>query len=287
MLKGLPASGKSTYAKELVDEMDYLRINKDDLRKMLHNGKFGKRNEAEVLFIRNALIENAIAHGRNIVVDDTNFEPKHQELFEKLANTNGASFRVLFIDTPLEECISRNERRADKVPLSVITSMHSRHIATLKQERVEYNENLEECIIVDIDGTLAHLSPDSNGSTRDIYDASRAGEDSVDDAVSNVMAMAYGHGYKVIILSGRGKDEGHRETTEAWLDNNGIDYDELHTRQVGDERPDTEVKKELYDKHIKNKYNVKYVIDDRPSVCRMWRELGLFTFQVGNVHHEF
>ena len=136
MLKGLPASGKSTYAKELVDEMDYLRINKDDLRKMLHNGKFGKRNEAEVLFVRNALIENAIAHGRNIVVDDTNFEPKHQELFEKLANTHGASFRVLFIDTPLEECISRNERRADKVPLSVITSMHSRHIATLKQERL-------------------------------------------------------------------------------------------------------------------------------------------------------
>ena len=35
MLKGLPASGKSTYAKELVKEQGFVRANKDDLRAML------------------------------------------------------------------------------------------------------------------------------------------------------------------------------------------------------------------------------------------------------------
>lgn len=287
MLKGLPGSGKTHHARTLV-EQGYARVNKDDLRAMMHSSKFSNGNEKEILNARDLIVMRNLQDRISVVVDDTNFEPKHQERLQEIASNYDADFEVLFIDTPLEECIKRNEQRANKVPISVITKMHNRHIAALKNESpVEYNEDFDECIIVDIDGTLAHLAPNGDGNTRDVYDASRAGEDSVDDAVSNVMAMAYGHGYKVIILSGRGRDDGHREATAAWLDNNNIDYDELYTRQVGDERPDTEVKKELYDTHIKNRFNVKYVIDDRPSVCRMWRSLGLFTFQVGDVHHEF
>jgi len=284
MLKGLPASGKSTHARELVDQ-GYVRVNKDDLRAMLHNSKYSKGNENEVLKLRDEVIRLAVRDGKNVVVDDTNFEQKHYNRLTELAQELDANFEVLFIDTPLEECIKRNEQRANKVPISVITKMHNRHIAALRNgSPVKYNEDFEECIIVDIDGTLAHLSTDN---PRDIYDASRAMEDRLDDAVSSVVAMAYGHGYKVIILTGRGRDEGHLEVTKAWLEANGVSYDEIYSRQVGDERPDTEVKKELYDTHIKNRFNVKYVIDDRPSVCRMWRSLGLFTFQVGDPHHEF
>jgi len=284
MLKGLPASGKSTHARTLVDQ-GYVRVNKDDLRSMLHNSRFSKGNEKEVLEVRDNMITIALNKGKNVVVDDTNFEAKHQIRLQEIADEHNADLEVLFIDTPVEECIKRNELRANKVPISVITKMHNRHIAALRNgSPVKYNEDFEECIIVDVDGTLAHLSLDN---PRDIYDASRAMEDRLDDAVSSVVAMAYSHGYKVIILTGRGLKEGHLEVTKAWLDENGVNYDEIYSRQPGDERPDTEVKKELYDTHIKNRFNVKYVIDDRPSVCRMWRSLGLFTFQVGDPHHEF
>lgn len=284
MLKGLPASGKSTYARELV-EQGYVRVNKDELRAMMHNSKFSKNNERDVLFMRDTIVKDSVIAGKNVVVDDTNFEAKHQIKLKEIADDLNATLEVLFIDTPLEECISRNERRANKVPISVITSMYNRHITALRTpKKEEKNEDFEECVIVDIDGTLAHLAVDS---PRDIYDASRAMEDSLDDAVSSVVAMAYDHGYKVIVLTGRGLKEGHLEVTKSWLDVNGVNYDEIYSRQVGDDRPDTEVKAELYSKHIKNRYNVKYVIDDRPSVCRMWRSLGLFTFQVGDVHHEF
>lgn len=287
MLKGLPASGKSTHARSLVDQ-GYVRVNKDDLRAMLHNSSWSKSNEKEVLKLRDEVIRMAVRDGKNVVVDDTNFEQVHYDRMTELAQELNANFEVLFIDTPVEECIKRNELRANKVPISVITKMHNRHIAALRnKEPAKYDDNLEECIIVDVDGTLAHLAPGPDGTIRDIYDASRAMEDRVDDAVSNIMAMAYGHGYKVIILTGRGKDEGHLEATKAWLDKNGVNYDEIYSRQVGDERPDTEVKEELYNTYIKGRYNVKYVIDDRPSVCRMWRSLNLFTFQVGDVHHEF
>lgn len=47
LCKGLPASGKSTWTRELIDKNPekYKRINKDDLRAMLDNGKWSNKNE--------------------------------------------------------------------------------------------------------------------------------------------------------------------------------------------------------------------------------------------------
>ena len=51
-------------------------------------------------------------------------------------------------------------------------------------------------------------------------------------------------------------------------------------RPKGDNRPDTEVKREIYEREIRDKYNVLLVIDDRNSVVQQWREMGLPCFQV-------
>ena len=54
-------------------------------------------------------------------------------------------------------------------------------------------------------------------------------------------------------------------------------------RMADDTREDSIIKKELFNKWIRNIYNVLFVIDDRPRVIRMWRhELGLTVFDVGN-----
>ena len=55
MLRGLPASGKSTYAKELADK-GWIRVNKDDLRAMLNNSNWSKGNEKRVLKLRDDII---------------------------------------------------------------------------------------------------------------------------------------------------------------------------------------------------------------------------------------
>lgn len=281
MLKGLPASGKSTYARELVDQ-GYTRVNKDDLRSMMHNSAWSKGNERSIIAVRDEVVLNSLANGRSVVVDDTNFASDHHEVLERLATFYGAEFEAVLIDTPLEECIKRNEKRADKVPIDVIVSMHNKYIAPLKEKGVEQDHELDECIVVDVDGTLAHID---GSNPRSPYDGSRAHEDSLDDAVSNVVAMAYGHGYKVIILTGRGAE--HLEVTKTWLEENGVSYDEIYARAEGDVRKDTVVKEELFREHILPRYLTKYVIDDRPSVCRMWRSLGLKTLQVGDPHKEF
>jgi len=75
LLKGLPASGKSTYAKEL-EKQGWARANKDDIRKMFFSN-YTHKDEAEVVRMEDARVVAALLDGKNVVVDDTNFAPKH------------------------------------------------------------------------------------------------------------------------------------------------------------------------------------------------------------------
>ena len=83
-LRGLPASGKTTYAKELVNK-GWVRVNKDDMRAMLNNSKFSKDNESYILSLRDEIIISSLVQGKNVVVDDTNLDPKHLIAFESIA----------------------------------------------------------------------------------------------------------------------------------------------------------------------------------------------------------
>ena len=272
-LRGLPASGKTTYAKELVDK-GWVRVNKDDLRAMLNNSKFSKSNEAYILSLRDEIIISSLVHGKNVVVDDTNLDPKHLIQFESIAAEFMADFEIRFFDVDLKECIKRNRERQNPVPDKVIYSMYERYLKP-PTPVIEYDDNKEECIIVDVDGTLAHIDQDN---PRDVYDASRALEDKLDDAVSVITAMMYNHGYKVIILTGRSSE--HKQVTIEWLKENGVEYDEIYTRAEGDTRKDSIVKEELFRAHIEPRFNVKFVLDDRNSVVDMWRSIGLKCLQV-------
>lgn len=69
ILKGIPASGKSTWARQMLDEHPgmYKRINKDDLRAMLDNSYWSKGNEAFVLKVRDILIIEASKGLRSLI----------------------------------------------------------------------------------------------------------------------------------------------------------------------------------------------------------------------------
>lgn len=271
-LKGLPGSGKTTFAKELVDD-GWIRVNKDDLRAMLHNSHFSKNNEAFILSLRDEIIIRGLVNGKNVVVDDTNLDPKHAVQFESIASEFLADYSEKFFDTPVEECIKRNSFRKDPVPEKVIWDMYHRYLQPPTTQIPVEEDDREEAIIADVDGTLAHIV---NG--RSPYDASRAMEDELDDAVSVITAMAYQNGYKVIILTGRSAE--HKQVTIDWLEENGVPYDEIYTRESGDNTKDAIVKRDLYRRHVEPKYRVKFVLDDRNQVVDMWRSLGLKCLQV-------
>ena len=52
-------------------------------------------------------------------------------------------------------------------------------------------------------------------------------------------------------------------------------------RKTGDNRKDSIIKKEIYEKYLKPmNYHVLFILDDRNQVVEMWREMGFTVFQV-------
>lgn len=130
-------------------------------------------------------------------------------------------------------------------------------------------------VIVDVDGTLAHRS--NRPGARQFFDWHRVGEDTPDERIVELVDIL-AQRLHVIVMSGR--DEACRPETVAWLDKHLARYDELHMRPHRDNRKDAIVKRELYEQHVAGRYDVRWVIDDRDQVVRMWRdELGLTVLQ--------
>ena len=84
--------------------------------------------------------------------------------------------------------------------------------------------------------------------------------------------------YDVYFLTGR--EDRFRELTEKWFKKHKITgYKALYMRTTGDYRPDTEIKKELFDKHFKKK-DIFLLFDDRDCMVKLWRDMGMTCFQV-------
>jgi len=276
MTKGLPGSGKSTWAKQMVEESGFKRVNKDDLRAMIDGGKWSKANEKFILNIRDRIVQHALLARHNIIVDDTNLHPKHEENLRAEAKSNGAEFKIKdFTDVPLQTCIERDLLRQVSVGKDVILKMHREFLKDKSGRRTpEYNHTLPNCIIVDIDGTLA-----INDGHRQFYEWDKVGLDKPNKPVVNLVRYCDDLTTRIIVFSGR--DGSCIDLSREWLIANEIPFDALYQRASGDSRKDNIVKRELYDAHVLGVYNVLFVLDDRNQVVDMWRnELGLTCLQV-------
>jgi predicted kinase len=273
---GLPASGKSTWAKqELERDNDTVIITKDDLR--LFFAYTGNR-EKKVLKLRNLLTREYLKES-NVIWADTNLNPVHGETAEIICQETGSKLEFKPMLTSLEDCIKRDNARANGVGEKVIKDMYYKYI---HEDFIKPHSNSQEkAIIVDIDGTLAH----GIGTTRKPYEWDKVLTDTVDENIKQIVNMEYDSGTHIFIVSGR--DDICQEDTKQWLKDNEIKYHEIYMRPNEDKRDDTEIKKEIYESFI-SKWNVKYALDDRPRVVRLWRSLGLKVLNVnGTTDYEF
>lgn len=133
--RGLPASGKSTWAKQWAQEdpEHRVRINQDDIRLML--GKYWvPSREKLVEIIHHNAVAQALRHGFDVVIDNTNLNPKVLDRFDELIRVCKKDFHIVidkeyrdFFDTPLSECIKRDSNRDLKVTEKVIRGFYDRY----------------------------------------------------------------------------------------------------------------------------------------------------------------
>jgi len=273
LTRGLPGSGKTTWAVQFVREnSNYKLLCKDDIRRENPGWK-----EPKVLAQRDELTRTYLSEGFSVIWGDTNINPRHIETATSIAAAfPGVEVQVndSFMDVPIEECIRRDALRSEKVGAKVIKRM-LREYQRYHRVVASYDPALPSAIMCDLDGTWALIHP-----KRSPYDASTSDQDLPNEPVIAVVNQFAMIGYTIIFCSGRqAKDEiPSRTHIEKYLAP-GTPY-ELYMRTTGDSRPDDEVKLEMYDKYILGRYNIFFVLDDRDAVVAAWRSIGLTCFQV-------
>lgn len=141
---------------------------------------------------------------------------------------------------------------------------------------------MKKYIVVDIDGTIAdgehrvhHLLQEPKDW--DSYFSKCDGDKPIKQIIDIVRSF-YLRDSIIIFCTGRRDSE--RKKTEKWLNKNGLIIGALLMRKNGDCRHDTIVKPELLKKHGITPKNTAFILEDRNSVVKKWRELGFTCLQV-------
>lgn len=288
LTRGLMASGKSTWAKEMAKDPRNARVSRDDIRLMTQDTAYGGPiDEDLVTKIETESVKAILNAGRTPIVDAMHLYQRQINRWQRF----GYPVEIVTFDgIDLPELLFRNESRPGVVPEHVVREKFDRFTikgsggslkpVKLSPEDFEVasfepyvpNTRHPAAFIFDIDGTLAHMD-----GKRSPYDYTKVGGDSVDEAVRSVLVQL-NETYWIQIVSGRNED--CRDVTEAWLRDNFIPYDTLHMRASNDVRPDSVVKHEILMRNIAPNFEVVGVFDDRNSVVNMWRSAGIKCFQV-------
>ena len=291
LTRGLPASGKSTWAKEFARvNPGVVRVSRDDLRSQLYPGAdYRDIDEDLITEAETALVRAALRQGKTVVVDAMHLQQRYINRWQKL----GYPVEIVEFHTDEATLLVRNTNRESRVPNHVIVNNYKKFVnkdGSLRKVKLNPEEFVIDykyvpdntkptAVIVDIDGTLAH-----NDGHRSFYDYTQVMGDKpvwhVIDAANGLNTV-----HHTIVVSGRKAE--CREDTEAWLLTYGIQYDEFYMREDGDDRADTIVKMEILRDKIAPVFDVIAAIDDRPSVCEAWRKMGIPTFQVGDPDNRF
>lgn len=297
ILVGPPASGKTTAAESYVaSDSTFKVISRDGLR-FMYNGHYRMDDQSEKLItrsIQDLVISTLRTH--NVLLDATHCQMKYiEDALKKYSEY--AKIECLFMpDYTLEELSERNVRRdyAKQVPLKVIKKFRDQYQSLLKSlsevseliafygegkhlpKPIKYDIDKQDCILVDIDGTIAHMD-----DMRKPYDWDKVLLDRPDEVIIELVHDVCNASAHTIPVFVSGRSAECREDTLTWLINQGFENPILFMRGEKDYRKDSIVKKEIYHKHIEPNYNVIFGLDDRQQVVDMYRkELGLKILQV-------
>lgn len=302
---GPPGAGKSRWTHAEVARRglhDVQRVNLDDFMTMISGRAYGELSANDLKLAKRMLvnaIRTIVESGRDVIVDNTHLSTRFPNLVrDELGDQHEYAIKD-FTVVPLQDCIDQDAVRTRLNPAGHVGEETVRGLwakGQSLQKRMggpglprwsaelnrsdgikpyEPDRTKPRAVIVDIDGTLA-LS-----TSRSPYDTSRYHADELEHRLAQLIdsLTTAREPYQIVVMTGR--EEGFRDVCVEWLHQHRVAWDELYMRPS--DQPyvrDSIVKMELFDRHVRDRFNVIAAFDDRDRVVRLWRRLGLLTLQV-------
>lgn len=145
LMMGCPGSGKSTFIdKKIFNEQI---VSRDQIRFSIVSEDeeyFSKEKEVFSEFIKK--VNDGLKSGWDVCADATHLSKASRNKLIRNINAHPSKIRVIWIKTPLEECIERNKNRIGTrayVPESVIRRMF------YQTEKPEFEEGIDEIVTVE------------------------------------------------------------------------------------------------------------------------------------------
>jgi hypothetical protein len=147
----------------------------------------------------------------------------------------------------------------------------------------------QKIVLIDVDGTISkidhrlYLIKKTPKDWVGFYDAAKEDEPLLDNIKMIKEALAE-LGAEPVFVTGR--SDVIRGPTAAWIYKHFFEtpsaefVHQLYMRKEGDHREDLIIKREIYDTHLLP-HDILRVYEDRPSVIRMYKDLGLDVVDLG------
>lgn len=123
-LVGLPASGKTTWAKNIKDDIEAIHISSDDLRVELYDDVNNQEHNSDLFQIMNKRTKDLLKKGFNVIYDATNINSRRRTAFLKELNNIGCKKVCIYFATNINTCDDNDSERDRKVGFDVIDKMY-------------------------------------------------------------------------------------------------------------------------------------------------------------------
>ena len=287
---GVSGCGKTTQClKDMAaDPANSVRVNRDSLRASVYGltkestAEYYARPdlhelEREITRLEDSIIKQALAEGKNVYADNTHLKRSYIKKYFRF----GVPVEIQFIEESKSLLNHRRLQRNDHVISEELLDSQIERYRELRRNwepivaspvfQLDNDQSKGACIIFDLDGTLAKMH------NRTPYEFHKVDDDLPNWPVINAIKTYQAAGFVVGVLSGR--DDSCLKSSRIWLAGYGIYPDFLELRKTGDNRPDWQVKQEMW-KKVCEQYHIFAMYDDRDQVVARARELGLTCFQV-------
>lgn len=292
---GMSGSGKSTLAKRLVETDGYVEISRDNFREQLfgQDYKFTKHNEKIIEEKIEKYWEELLKTKPNIIVSDTNLNPKYRQLWIDRANTNGYIPELVPLEITLEEAYKRNIKRGYKaLDTNVLNNQYAKWLEFQRSQNkfpavYTPKPNAPKVIICDIDGTVCEMEG------RGPFEWDKVHTDKPrEQVIKLISAYVRQEDLQIAFVSGRSIQ--CQQQTLEWLEKH-LPYDVfkkivgLYMRSKDQLYINDKIhKQKIFFNFIAENYNVVAAFDDRPKIVRLWKDLGIENvFSVQKDYNEF